>query len=118
MRSGGALMRPAVGIGTVGVAARLPFAAVSGDPTRADGGGATESCAAADESCVVSGLLVPPKPPAGEGGSRTSVAGNGGPKWYSPHETIIPAQNAKKTTAGEKPRRRCRLTRNARACRA
>src|SRR4029077_8908876 len=95
MRSGGALMRPVVGIGTVGGAARLPSAPVSGAPTRADGGGTAKSWATGDESDVVSGL-VPPKPLSSEGGS-------GGPKWYSPHETIIPAQNAKKTTAGDDP---------------
>src|SRR4029453_18339793 len=92
IRSGGALMRPVVGSGTVGVAARLPLAAVSGDPTRADGGGA---------------ISVP---------AFTSISdGSGGPKWYSPHETIIPAQNAKKTTVNENPRFAPRLARSARA---
>src|SRR5262245_53741181 len=78
MRSGGALMRPVVGIDTVGVAARLPFAAVSGDPTRADGGGVAESCALRDDAYVVGGFgnsyVV-------SGFSRTSVDGSGGPKW-------------------------------------
>jgi hypothetical protein len=53
---------------------------------------------------------------SGEVRSWTAAAGSGGPKRYSPQETIIPAQNAKKTTAGEDPRRARRLTRNARAC--
>src|SRR6266508_2695589 len=95
MRRGGALMCPVVGMGTVGVAARLPLAAVSGDPTRADGGETGADGAGADAASIPDG--------------------NGGPNRYNPHETIIPAQKAKKTTVNENPRFAPRLTRSARA---